>query len=38
VVIGRRVYYRIEAVRDWLLGREQAADRKPSAPRAGRGR
>lgn len=38
VVIGRRVYYRIEAVRDWLLAREQAADRKPSAPRAGRGR
>lgn len=38
VVVGRRVYYRIEAVRDWLLAREQAADRKPSAPRAGRGR
>lgn len=38
VVIGRRVYYRLEAVRDWLLAREQAADRKPSAPRAGRGR
>ena len=38
VVVGRRVYYRIEAVRDWLLAREQAADRRPSAPRAGRGR
>lgn len=38
VVIGRCVYYRIEAVRIWLLAREQAADRKPSAPRAGRGR
>ncbi|RMH41655.1 MAG: hypothetical protein D6688_11250 [Alphaproteobacteria bacterium] len=38
VVIGRRVYYRIEAVREWLLAREQAADRKPSVPRAGRGR
>lgn len=38
VVIGRRVYYRIEAVREWLIAREQAADRKPSAPRAGRGR
>ncbi|HDR30010.1 MAG TPA: hypothetical protein ENN83_15970 [Rhodovulum sp.] len=38
VVIGRRVYYRIEAVRDWLLAREQQASRKPSAPRAGRGR
>lgn len=38
VVVGRRVYYRIEAVRDWLFAREQAADRRPSAPRAGRGR
>ena len=38
VVIGRRVYYRIEAVRDWLLAREQAASRKPSAPRSGRSR
>jgi hypothetical protein len=38
VVIGRRVYYRIEAVRDWLLAREQQGARKPSAPRAGRGR
>ena len=38
VVIGRRVYYRIEAVRDWLLAREQQASHKPSAPRAGRGR
>ena len=38
VVVGRRVYYRIEAVRAWLLAREQAADRRPSAPRAGRGR
>lgn len=37
VLIGRQVYYRIEAVRDWLIAREQAADRKPSAPRAGRG-
>ena len=38
VMFGRRVYYRIEAVREWLLAREQAADRKPSAPRARRGR
>lgn len=38
VVIGRRVFYRVEAVRDWLLAREQSADRRPSAPRAGRGR
>ena len=37
VVIGRRVYYRVDAVRDWLIAREQTADRKPSAPRAGRG-
>jgi hypothetical protein len=35
VVIGRQVYYRVEAVRDWLIAREQAADRRPSAPRAG---
>ncbi len=38
VLIGRRIYYRIEAVRDWLIAREQAAERRPSAPRAGRGR
>lgn len=38
VVIGRQVYYRIEAVRDWLIAREQAAYRKPTAPRAGRAR
>jgi hypothetical protein len=37
VVIGRRVFYRIEAVRKWLIAREQAADRRPSALRA-RGR
>jgi hypothetical protein len=38
VVIGRRVFYRVKAVRDWLLAREQSADRRPSAPRAGKGR
>jgi len=38
VLIGRQVYYRLEAIRDWLIAREQAADRKPTAPRAGRGR
>lgn len=38
VVIGRRVYYRVEAVRDWLIARERTDDRKPAAPRAGRGR
>lgn len=36
VVIGRRVFYRVEAVRDWLLAREQSADRNPSASRARR--
>lgn len=38
VLIGRRVFYRVEAVRDWLLAREQTAARKPTAPRVGRGR
>jgi hypothetical protein len=38
VMVGRRVYDSIEAVRDWLLAREQQGARKPSAPRAGRGR
>lgn len=28
VIIGRRIYYRVEAVRDWLLAREQHVDRK----------
>lgn len=36
VVIGRRIYYRVEAVRVWLLTREQHAECKPSAPRVGR--
>jgi hypothetical protein len=38
VVIGRRVFYRVEAVRDWLMAREHSGERKPDAPRAGRGR
>jgi hypothetical protein len=38
VLIGRQVYYRIEAVRDWLLAREHTGHRKPTAPRVGRGR
>lgn|GEM_PF-282881 len=38
VLIGRQVYYRTEAIRDWLIAREQAADRRPSAPRTGRGK
>lgn len=36
VIVGRRIYYRVEAVRDWLLAREQHVDRKPSAPRVGK--
>jgi len=36
VLLGRQVHYRIEAVRDWLIAREQSANRKPSAPRVGR--
>lgn len=38
VVIGRHVYYRVEAVRDWLIARERSADRSPSARRARMGR
>lgn len=36
VIIGRCIYYRVEAVRDWLLAREQHTDRKPRAPRIGK--
>jgi hypothetical protein len=36
VVIGRRVYYRVEAVRDWLIARERSGERQPAAPRGGR--
>ena len=36
VIIGRRIYYRVEAVRDWLLAREQHTGRKPNAPRVGK--
>ncbi|MBM4073221.1 MAG: hypothetical protein FJ271_30510 [Planctomycetes bacterium] len=36
VQIGRRIFYRVDAVRDWLLGRERSAERKPSAPRSAR--
>lgn len=35
VVIGRQVYYRVEAVRDWLIAHEHSGDRKPAAPRTG---
>jgi hypothetical protein len=37
VVIGRQVFYRIEAIRDWLIARERHDDRKPAAPRTKRG-
>jgi hypothetical protein len=36
VIIGSKVYYRVEAVRAWLLKNERQIDRHPSAPRAGR--
>ncbi len=35
IMFGRQILYRIESVRDWLIAREHATDRKP---RAGRGR
>ena len=31
VVMGRQVYYRIEAVREWLMKREQTNDRTPKS-------
>lgn len=31
VVIGKRVYYRIEAVRNWLLKRERVEERQPQS-------
>lgn len=35
IVLGKQVYYRIEAIRDWLLQQERRPERKASAPRAG---
>jgi len=35
ILVGKRVMYRIEAVRDWLLNQERNVDRTASAPRAG---
>jgi len=35
ITVGKRVMYRIEAVRDWLLNQERRVDRTASAPRAG---
>lgn len=31
VVIGRQVYYRLEAVREWLIKREQLHERQPKS-------
>lgn len=33
VTMGRRVYYRIEAVQQWLLAREHRAERRPTGRR-----
>jgi hypothetical protein len=38
VQFGRRIYYRVEAVREWLKKHEREADRTPAAPRARGGR
>jgi hypothetical protein len=34
--IGRRVFYRVAAVRDWLAARERHGEHKPRAPRSRR--
>ena len=33
VIIGSKVYYRVDAIRDWLIKIERQQDRQPSAPR-----
>ena len=33
VRVGRRIYYRIDAVREWLVKNERAADRPPPVRR-----
>ena len=38
VQFGRRIYYRVEAVRDWLVRHEREHDKVPDAIRARRGR
>jgi hypothetical protein len=35
VRFGRRLYFRIDAVREWLVKNERAADRTPRGPLAG---
>ena len=37
-IIGRQVYYRVEAVRAWMLTRERDGERQPQAPRSRRSR
>ncbi|MFZ3248040.1 MAG: hypothetical protein WA214_04045 [Pseudolabrys sp.] len=34
IKFGRQVFYRIEAVRDWLINNERIADQPPDAPRS----
>jgi hypothetical protein len=34
IKLGRQVFYRIEAVRDWLMKNERIADQIPDAPRS----
>jgi hypothetical protein len=36
VIIGKKIYYRADAVREWMLVRERSDDRSPTAPRARR--
>ncbi len=38
LLIGKSVYYRIEAVRDWLRRRETVAESRPANPSRGRHR
>lgn len=35
VRIGKAVYYRVDAVRDWLIARERITDRVPNQRRLG---
>jgi hypothetical protein len=34
IQLGRRIYYRLDAVRQWLLAHERNEQRKPAALRA----
>ena len=33
-VLGRKIYYRIEALKEWLLSQERKKDRAATVPRA----